>query len=101
MKALVHKKPAQPVKFRDLSGTDFATHAQSLLKVNKDHLNTEQAQYAQDKNPKSDRWSNLWQAEGKRRAYETQEHQMVDERMRVVEESNDLSTALGTAQLGR
>jgi hypothetical protein len=74
--------------------TDVAAKAQGLLKANKDHLNTEQAQYAQDKNPKSDRWSKLWQAEGKRRAYEIQEHQMVDERMRVVEESNGLSTAL-------
>jgi hypothetical protein len=68
--------------------------AQLLLQSNKVCLNTEQAQYTQDKNPKSDRWQHLWQAEGKRRAYDTQEHQMVDERMRVVEESNGLSTAL-------
>jgi A nuclease family of the HNH/ENDO VII superfamily with conserved AHH len=74
--------------------TDVGAKAQSLLKANKARLNAEQTQYTQDHNPKSDRWQHLWQAEGKRRAYETQEHQMVDERMRVIEESNGLGTAL-------
>jgi A nuclease family of the HNH/ENDO VII superfamily with conserved AHH len=53
--------------------TDVATHAQSLLKANKDRLNSEQTQYAQDKNPNSDRWQKLWQAADQRREFQRKE----------------------------
>ncbi len=71
MKAPALKKPAQPVKFRDLSKTGVvlpssqrfeytvANRAQGLLKANYDRLNTEQTHYTQDTNPKSDRWQQL------------------------------------------
>jgi A nuclease of the HNH/ENDO VII superfamily with conserved WHH len=50
--------------------TDVAAHAQGLLKANKDRLNSEQTQYAQDKNPNSDRWQKLWQAADQRREFQ-------------------------------
>jgi Bacterial EndoU nuclease len=53
--------------------TDVAAHAQGLLKANKDRLNSEQTQYAQDKNPNSDRWQKLWQAADQRREFQRKE----------------------------
>jgi hypothetical protein len=87
-------KPASAQELKQQFEQNLAANTQRLLKSNKDRLNREQTQYAQDHNPKSDRWQHLWQAEEKRRAFETQEHQMVDERMRLIEESNGLGTAL-------
>jgi hypothetical protein len=75
----------QPVKFRDLSEIgavlipdqqfefNLAAHAHSLLKANKDRLNREQTQYAQDKNPRSERWQKLWQVADQRRGFELKE----------------------------
>jgi hypothetical protein len=52
-----------------------ANRAQGLLKSNNDRLNAEQTHYAQDTNPKSDRWKALWQAAHQTRQLEAQEQQ--------------------------
>jgi hypothetical protein len=67
MKALALKKPAQRIESQALLETratltleqrftyTVSNRAQGLLKANHDRLNTEQTQYAQDNNPKSNR----------------------------------------------
>jgi A nuclease family of the HNH/ENDO VII superfamily with conserved AHH len=50
--------------------TDVAARAQSLLKANKDRLDSEQTQYLKDKDPKSARWKDLWQAADQRREFQ-------------------------------
>jgi Holliday junction resolvase RusA-like endonuclease len=68
---------------------DVAARAQSLLKANKARLNSEQKQYTQDNNPKSARWQQLWQAETKRREYQTQERAIKEKLNAVSEEFNN------------
>jgi hypothetical protein len=71
--------------------TDVAAKAQGLLKANKDRLNSEQAQYTQDKNPKSDRWSHLWQVAAQRREFQAQQANLQQQLEFTVGEINNLS----------
>jgi Bacterial EndoU nuclease len=70
---------------------DVAARAQGLLKANKDRLNREQTQYAQDHDPKSDRWSHLWQVASQRREFQRQQANLQQQYEFTTQEINNVS----------
>jgi hypothetical protein len=71
--------------------TNVAAKAQGLLKANKDRLNIEQKSYAQDSNPKSDRWSHLWQVASQRREFQVQQANLQKQLEFTTQEMSNLS----------
>ncbi len=71
--------------------TNVAAKAQGLLKANKDRLNSEQTQYIKDNNPKSDRWSNLWQVASQQREFQTQQANLQKQLEFTTQEMSNLS----------
>ncbi len=70
---------------------NVAARAQGLLKANKDRLNAEQTQYLQDNNPKSDRWSRLWQVAAQRREFQAQHANLLQQLEFTTAEIHNLS----------
>ncbi len=68
-----------------------AQKAQSLLQANKARLTSEQAQYLQDKNPNSERWTHLWQAASQKREFQQQQANLQQQYALTVREIDELS----------
>jgi hypothetical protein len=82
-------------------GYNVANRAQGLLKANYDRLDTEQAQYAQDNNPKSERWQHLWAAASQQGELQSQTRSIqmhlssLSERIQQASDTPSLSDGLG------